>query len=240
VKKRYNSIESKNRFEGLESYKDAPYLSLQSKKIDVSLQTDCFNPSGKGSYSGSNLTYVIGNFFEKVSKSKYGGEGQKAHDVNDPNGHCKPDITISNGKRIVEVKGRNRTYTVPLLHRQMARYAMAKLEGILKPEIQFDFYRYQIPNVSEEFMKGGLEWIIETFPKNINFLLSLPFPAVFAMWNPKITPLTVSRKNPETSVKYSFFKQFLSEPEECLASLGESAKDYVIERNRFPPDLFIN
>ena len=97
--RRYKFARSENPFEGLEDYANAPPLDLKIKKFSYPIQMSAFGDN----YTSQGFTQILGHFFERLSQAKHGGQVRKPLDLEDGNGHCKPDLTLYGG-RLVEVK----------------------------------------------------------------------------------------------------------------------------------------
>lgn len=218
-------------------------LMLKNYEFEYFSQTDVFDskeiPHSRVGYKNSDITQQIGKFFERISQAIYGGEMQKGHNIGNCEEYCQPDLTCSKGKLIIEVKGRQMASSVDLQNRQIARYALLKLKSPLDVQIRFDIYRYNLKNVKQEFRKGGLEWMLETFPKHITSFISLPFPLVYDLWNPLNKKMNVSENVSATYLPGSFLDELIRDPINALDDIDEDISKYIFIKNKFPSNAKI-
>jgi len=231
---RYAFTRSDDPFDGLDEYRKAPFLAMNSYRVKFPIQESAFEIG----YSNGDLTQKVGYFFEKVDQGMRGGRTQLPRGIEDKTHFSRPDVILNGGSSNFEVKGIHHQDRTPLYDSQMARYSMLQLLNNEKFSIGFDIFRHSVEDVGRNYRSGGLKWMVMTFPQEIRSALFLPFPLVFSIWDPRREEINRShdsrRGESYSPFNASIMNVFLAEPERAFDFLGENPSDYDTQKFRFP------
>jgi hypothetical protein len=235
-----SSRNGRDPFHGLESYRQAPDMGYDHRGIRMPVQLEIFGDDTKGR---ERFRRFQGYAFELFSYALFGGTVKTPQEVvHEYLGSpllCEFDVIDRLGRRR-EVKSFLVDNEAKLMDHQVSRHAFY---ASLNPEIPifYDLYLHNVQNI-EKRDEMNLDILVSEIPENTRYFVSLPFSAVFKLWNPDTTHLSrYERKHYHfTRLTSSRLIRLVRKPREGLEELGLDPSNYIIEKRKFPRRLKLN
>ncbi len=195
--------------------------------------------------SGSKKKYIMGKFFESLTKGFYGGELRDVkHSWVYGNGDIRPDVVNDKEKITIESKANVSGSTLDLDELQFRGYWFNQFSF---PERRFFYaiYRHVLRGI--ESQDRYEEEIVSELTKKTVHSVVLPLSILVEMAKKNINSLSIPYISGENSswndnllIRSPTINQFLIGPEKILSELGFSKDDFVIQRYMSPLEFKVN